>query len=89
MICNNCAEEADGIVPERADCWECGKDIALVQGDGTHSLGSQKGPRYHWHKMPRTRYRCPASGKTAVWGHTACAGPGHCDCRHLPVGSRT
>jgi uncharacterized OB-fold protein len=95
VICSSCADEADGVIPKRADCWKCGKSVSLVKGSGTHSLSWQNAPRYHYHKRPievvrgdgvkyLARARCDASGKSAVWGHAACPG---CDCRHKRPGT--
>jgi len=76
MICHFCAQEADGLLPDRVECPECHRDITLTP----------KGGVLHIHYLPPDdlglRWPCPGYRYTPLRGHAACEG---CDCRHQPV----
>lgn len=89
MICDRCADAADGVdfgpVPV---CSECGVGPIFVYRTDV-PLEEQK-VVFHKHRSLGSgrKVKCPGTGKPPrlQTGHDFCKG---CDCKHKPVGSHT
>lgn len=84
MICKLCANEADGIRPDKGDCGACGREFvvtinAILPRHKQRVMKiSESGHQYI------SSVKCSGSHKPAIWGHAACLG---CDCAHKRRGS--